>query len=229
MVAVDLTAYTEEWPPYSYAQGGEVKGISTDILRDACALAKLECAFHLVPWARAYKTAKMTPNTVVYTTARKPEREQEFLWVGPLFPRATWVYVRGSIAPRIGDFESLAHHRVGVVRDEAAQSDLIAAGIPLSGITPQSSNAEVLRMLAADVVDAMVDTEIGMAWNLQNASLAPATVVRKMKLTDEGAYYFALNLATDPAMVRGLQTAVDKLRRSGKIDAIVRQYAMRIK
>jgi hypothetical protein len=30
-------------------------------------------------------------------------------------------------------------------------------------------------------------------------------------------------------MARGLQTAVDKLRRSGKIDAIVRQYAMRYK
>jgi polar amino acid transport system substrate-binding protein len=229
VVAVDLTAYTEEWPPYSYAQGGEITGVSTDILREACALAKLECAFHLVPWARAYKTAKMTPNTVVYTTARKTAREKEFLWVGPLLPRTTWVYVRGGLAAKIGDFQSLAHHRVGVVRDEAAQADLVAAGIPLSAITPQSSNAEVLRMLGSDLVDAMVDTEIGMAWNLQSALLSPSTVVRKMKLTDEGAYYFALNLETDPAMVRGLQTAVDKLRRSGRIDAIVRQYAMRLK
>jgi polar amino acid transport system substrate-binding protein len=223
--AVELAAYTEEWPPYSYAQGGEVKGISTDILREACALAKLECAVHLVPWARAYKTVQMIPNTVVYTTARKAEREKEFLWVGPLFPRTTWVYVRGSIAAKIGDFENLALHRVGVVRDEAAQADLIAAGIPLRAIKPQSSNAEVLRMLATDVVDAMVDTEIGMAWNLKNAALGSFSVVRKMKLADEGAYYFALNLKSDPVMARSLQTAVDQLRRSGKIDTIVRQYA----
>jgi polar amino acid transport system substrate-binding protein len=228
--AADLTAYTEEWPPYSYAQGGEVKGISTDILREACALAKLDCAVQVVPWARAYKTAKLAPNTAVYTTARKAAREKEFLWVGPLLPRTTWVYVRGDMAAKIGDFQSLAQHRVGVVRDEAAQADLTAAGIPLSAIALQSSNAEVLRMLASGVVDAMVDTEIGMAWNLHSASLSPATVVRKMKLADDGAYYVALNLESDPALVRGLQTAVDKLRRSGKIDAIVRQYAaMRLK
>ena len=116
------------------------------------------------------------------------------------------------------------------MRDEAAQADLIAAGIPLRAIALQSSNAEVLRMLASGMVDAMVDTEIGMAWNLHSASLSPATVVRKMKLADDGAYYVALNLESDPALVRGLQTAVDKLRRSGKIDAIVRQYAaMRLK
>lgn len=222
--ATDLAAYTEEWPPYNFNENGEVSGISTDILRAACQTAKLQCTFQIVPWARAYKTATRTPNTVLYTTARKPSREHEFVWVGPILPRTTWVYGKATPTPLIRDFKDLAHHRVGVVRDEAAQQDLEAAGVPLSAFTVQSTNADVLRILMGDVVDAMVDTEIGMAWNLRSANLAPNAVHKLMKLADDGAYYFALNPESDPALVNRLQTAVDKLRRSGKIDAIVKHY-----
>lgn len=222
--AVQLTAYTEEWPPYNYAEDKEVKGISTDILRAACALAKLQCSFQVVPWARAYKTASHIPNTVVYTTARKPSREKEFLWVGPILPRTTWVYGRTTQAPSLRDFKDLAKVRIGTVREEAAQQDLEAAGVPPSAFTVQSSNADVLRMLLNGTVDAMVDTEIGMSWNLRGAGIAPTTVSKLMKLTDDGAYYFALNLNSDRGLVKDLQAAVDKLRRDGKIDAIQRQY-----
>jgi hypothetical protein len=79
--AVDLVAYTEEWAPYNYAESTAAKGISTDILREACALAKRVCEIHLVPWARAYKMASSTPNTLAFTMARTPEREKEFLWI----------------------------------------------------------------------------------------------------------------------------------------------------
>ena len=222
--AADLTAYTEEWPPYNYSEGGEIKGISTDVLRAACAIAKLDCDIHMVPWARAYKTAGRTPNTMVYTTARKPSREQEFIWIGPILPRTTWVYVRQELEKDIHDFSDLVQRQVGVVRDEAAAQDLIAAGVPQSALVQQSSNADVLRLLESKRVDAMVDTEVSMQWNLRQTALASVAVSKRMKLSDEGAYYFALNLDSDPALAIRLQDAIHKLRRDGKIDAIARRY-----
>ncbi len=223
-LATQVAAYTEEWPPYNYAEGKEVKGISTDILRAACEIAKLQCTFQVVPWARAYKIASHVPNTVVYTTARKPSREKEFLWVGPILPRTTWVYGNTALTQSVRDFKDLAKLRIGVVREEAAQQDLEAVGVPPSAFTVQSSNADVLRTVTNGSVDAMVDTEVGMAWNLRNAGIAPSTVSKLMKLTDDGAYYFALNLNSDAALVKGLQAAIDKLRHDGRIDAIQRQY-----
>jgi len=71
----------------------------------------------------------------------------------------------------------------------------------------------------------MVDTEVGMAWNLRAAGLEPGAVTRRLKLSDEGSYYFALNLKSDPALARALQLALDRLRHDGKLEAIVRQYA----
>lgn len=222
--AADLVAYTEEWAPYNFTAEGTIKGISTDILRAACNAATLDCEIRMVPWARAYKSAGSIPNTLIFTTARKPSREQEFLWVGPILPRTTWVYGRAELESSTHSVHDLSSQRVGVVRDEAAQQDLVAAGLPLTALVIQPSNTDVLKMLMGSMVDAMVDTEVGMEWNLRTAAVASHTVKKLFKLSDEGAYYYALNLQSDPALVRRLQRAIDQLRRSGKLDAIVRHY-----
>lgn len=220
----DLTAYTEEWAPYNYSEGNAIKGIATDVLRAMCESARLDCDIKMVPWARAYRSASQQANNLVFTTARKPSREHEFIWIGPLLPRTTWVYVRPGLEKTIGDFTELAKHRVGVVRDEAALQDLLDSHVPPSSLLIQASNTDVLRMLLGSSVDAMVDTEVGMQWNLRHAGVSDSAVTRLMKLSDEGAYYYALNRDSDPALVRKLQTALDKLRHDGKVATIVRKY-----
>lgn len=219
-----LMAYTEQWPPYNFVEGGKVQGIATDMLRAACELAQLHCSFQVVPWARAYKVVRNTPNTVLYTTARKPAREDQFAWVGPLLPRTTWVYTHTIAGAPARDAKELPQLRIGVVREEAAQQDLLAAGVPASALVEESSNDAVFRMLMGDLVQAMVDTEVGMAWNLRSVGRPAGSVTKLLKLSDDGAYYLALNLRTDPNVVRKLQQAVDKLRAEGRLDAIVRAY-----
>jgi polar amino acid transport system substrate-binding protein len=223
--AADLTAFTEEWPPYNYSEHGEVKGIATDILRASCREARLACEIHVVPWARAYALAGRTPNTLVYTTARNAGREKEFLWVGPLFPRATWVFGRSGKEAEFHDIPSLAHARIGVVRGEAAEQDLLNAGVPKSALRPDGSNSAVLRMLVGGWVDAMVDTEIGMAWNLQQQSIPAGEVVPLMKLSDGGAYYFALNRDSRPEIRDALQNALDKLQKNGTVATLKAAYS----
>lgn len=220
----DFVAYTEEWPPYNYQEHADIKGISSDVLRAACEIAQLRCSLQLVPWARAYKIVSNTPNTLLYTTARKPAREALFVWVGPILPRSTWIYTKAEHGPTLKEIKDLSTLRVGVVREEAAQTDLQQAGVPATALVEESSNAAVLRMLLGDIVDAMVDTEIGMAWNLKSLGRPASNVSKQLKLSEDGAYYFALGLKSDPAKVRKLQAAVDKLKRDGRLDAIVRNY-----
>lgn len=222
--AVDLVAYTEEWAPYNYAEGTAVKGISADILREACTLAKRLCEINLVPWARAYKMASTTPNTMAFTMARTPKREKEFVWIGPIMPRTTWVFVRADKASNFTDLKQLARARIGVVRNEASERDLIFAGVPVNSLVHASSNADLLKMASRDMIDAMVETEVGMAWSLRSAGLKPSAFVRSMTLSEEGAYYYALNSDSNPALAHDLQNAIDTLKRTGKSKAIVAQY-----
>lgn len=224
--AVDLTAYTEEWPPYNYRdkEKGEMRGLSTDMLRALCAEARLKCDFRLVPWARAYRTAQQTPGTLVYTTARKPSRESDFLWLGPIVGRTTWLYVRSSLDEGARAASDLSGLRIGVVRDEASIADLNAMGVSSSALSAQANNNDVLRLLQMGALDAMVDTELGMAWNLQSMGMSPQVVSRRFKVSDAGAYYFALNPKTNPAIVQRLQQAYQKLQRQGRLDRMVHAY-----
>ena len=219
-----LAVYTGEWVPYNYQEGREIKGLSTEILWAMCAEAKLECGINYLPWVRSYKTVQNTRNALLYTVARKPEREHEFLWIGPILPRATYVYARSSLDHLPTNAQELSSLRVGVVRGEASITDLERAGVSSQAIVVLPVNVDALRMMARGMIDAMVDTEIGMSWNLRNAGLAPGQVKRVMPLSDVGAYYFALNVDSDPALAQRLQAAVDCLQRSGRINAIVRAF-----
>lgn len=222
--AADLLAYTEDWPPYNYAEQGKVRGISTDLLRAMCAEASLDCRFELVPWARAYAMALNRPNTLVYTTARKPEREQSFTWIGPILPRSTWVFGLRESELAIRRFEDLNHYRVGVVRGEASIGDLLGKDVQADALLQDSSDAAITTLLLRGVVQAVVNTEVGMAWELYKAGASPDRAVKLLPLTDQGAYYFALNLKSDPALAAKLQDALDRLRRSGQLGRIVAQY-----
>ncbi len=222
--AQNLSAYTEQWPPYNFEENGDVKGIATDMLRAVCAQARVNCTVQLVPWARAYKIVRYSENTILYTTARKASREKEFLWVGPILPRSTWVYTRTGNDKALAAGRDFTHLRFGIVRDEAAQQDLLNAGVPAGALQEDNSNANVLRLLLGNAVDAMVDTEVSMAWNLKTAGLPATTVTKFAKLSEDGAYYFALNLKTNPDTVARLQTALEKLQRQGTVEAIIRRY-----
>lgn len=225
--SLELNALTNEWPPYNYQEQGQLKGISTDILRAACQEAALRCNLQLMPWARAYNTALTQPNTLVFTAARRPEREALFSWVGPILPRSTWVWARNDAVKRTQGSKTLADYRFGVVRGEASIPDLQAAGVPQQQITADNSNTAVLKLLSRGWVDAMVDTEIGMAWSMKTELASPIELTKLAKLTEQGAYYFALNPQSEPLIAEKLQAAVDKLRRNGVIDEIVKRYTAR--
>lgn len=220
----DLVAYTEQWPPYNYEEQGQVKGFATELLRALCKEARLVCEIRLVPWARAMAHVRREPNSLIYSTARRPDREKQFIWVGPLAPRITWLWGRAGAEPLPHDARELPQYRFGVVRGEAAVQDLQAHGVPASSLAQDVSNAAVLKMLLSGWVDMVVDTELGMAWNLR-LTQQPGTEVRRLfKLSDEGGFYYALNPHSEPTRVQALQAAFEKLRRNGQLDALLRPY-----
>jgi polar amino acid transport system substrate-binding protein len=43
-------------------------------------------AIEFLPWTEGYQRAQKEKNTVLFSTARLPEREKLFKWVGPIRP-----------------------------------------------------------------------------------------------------------------------------------------------
>ena len=219
-----LKAYTEEWPPYNFIRDNKLVGVSTDILKAVCADTELKCDMQLVPWTRAYKTVLETPDTMIYTISRIPLREKQFTWIGPILPRSMWIYARTEVASKIHTLKDIANFRIGAIREEASLSELLEAGVPSSSIQIFNTNTDEMRMLKAGKIDIVANTEIGMQQNQKTFGIADKAMKRMMKLNDGAALYFGMNINSNRDLVAKLQASVDKMKREGKIDAIVQQY-----
>lgn len=222
--AQTLKAYTEEWPPYNFIRDNQLVGVSTDILKAVCTDTQIKCEMELVPWTRAYKTVLETPNTLIYTISRIPVREKQFTWIGPILPRSMWIFARAEVAGKIHSIKDLANFRIGAIREEASLSELLEAGVPSSAIQIFNTNTEEMRMLKAGKIDIVANTEIGMQQNQKSFGIGAHVMKRMMKLNDGAALYFGMNLNSKKDLVVKLQASVDKMKREGKIDAIVEQY-----
>jgi polar amino acid transport system substrate-binding protein len=226
-VRVDIRAITEEWAPYNYqAVDGSVQGLSTDLLRELCTQARLTCSFEIMPWARAMRLAQTEPGTLLFTTARTPERETQFRWIGPIAPRGTWVYrLRAPDAPACQPAMAGDSCRYGVVRDDAARNDLHLAGVPDSRIEEATDEGQNLKKLMYGRIQAITGTEIAVRWLAKHDGVNADRLERTAPLSRQTtAYYYALNPRTDPALIARLEDAWRELQARHRPEQIQNAY-----
>ncbi|WP_218645072.1 ABC transporter substrate-binding protein [Aquitalea sp. LB_tupeE] len=224
--AAGLTAYTEELPPLNYLQGQQVSGFASDLLTAMASKAGLALRLQLLPWSRAYATVQTTPDTMLFSTVRTPERENQFRWVGPIGKRHIYLYrlsKREDI--RLTDIRQLGQWRIGTIFASASQKQLeqlgLRPGIEQDNAPDDASNLAKLSMGRVDMV-AMLDW--AMHWQLRQSGM-PDQQIRPVALLDgQAQYWFALNWQTPDATIRQLQNALDALARNGELKRLRQKY-----
>ncbi|NVK20070.1 MAG: transporter substrate-binding domain-containing protein [Methylocystaceae bacterium] len=79
-----VNVITSFYEPYSYLSEGSPQGIAVNQARKIFAELNFFPAIKIYPWARAYTHALNEPNTVLFSIARTPEREEKFHWIGEI-------------------------------------------------------------------------------------------------------------------------------------------------
>lgn len=80
-----VTIYTESFPPYNMrAENGTITGEATQLVRQIMDKSGLKYDIKLGPWTRALRNATTTDNSLIYSIARVPARDQLFDWLVPL-------------------------------------------------------------------------------------------------------------------------------------------------
>ncbi|WP_412051939.1 substrate-binding periplasmic protein (plasmid) [Hoeflea sp. Naph1] len=77
-IASPLHLVTENYPPYNYAEDGQLKGLSVELMHLVMADAGLEYDMELMPWARAIALAENKNGYCVFTTVHTEERDTRF-------------------------------------------------------------------------------------------------------------------------------------------------------
>lgn len=217
---------TENFPPYNmatdgknFAQESNIKGIAVEVVRETFKRAGIGYNLTLrFPWDRIYKLAMENPGYGVFVTARLPEREKLFKWVGPIGPD-DWILLARADSPiQLSTLEAARSYRIGAYKGDAIAMELARQGMKPITVLSDKDNARKL-------VDGQLDLwatgdPAGRYLARQEGITGLKTVLR----FNSAELFLALNKDTPDAVVQRLQRALDQLRKEGVVDSIFAEY-----
>jgi polar amino acid transport system substrate-binding protein len=227
-----LTYVTEEYLPYNYMENGSVTGIAVDILNEIAADAGTPIPsknIRLMEWGDAYNTALSTPNTVIFSIARLPERETDFKWAGPFATQKKVLFAIKSSSITINGPEDLKRYTIGVVTNDAAIGQLKAFGVPQKNMLADPDPAVIIESLQNGDIDLWC---YGMEAGMTSARKATgsSSFLEPVYTLDSYDLYYAFNRNTPDQVVALFQQRLDSVIRgdnqsgTDRYETIMRQY-----
>ncbi|ESR01024.1 MULTISPECIES: substrate-binding periplasmic protein [Stutzerimonas] len=221
-----INLLTENFPPYNMADDGKnfardehITGIAADIVREMFKRAGIDYTLTLrFPWERIYGMALEQPNYGVFVTARLPEREELFKWVGPIGPDDWVLLARGDSPINLTSLDQARQYNIG-----AYKGDAIAEHLDGQGLQPQ------LALRDQENVKKLIDGKIDL-WATGDpagrylARQDGVTGLKRVLRFDSAELYLALNKQIADETVQKLQKALDQMRSEGVIDEINARY-----
>ncbi len=217
---------TENFPPYNmaingknFAQEDNIDGIAVDIVREMFKRAGIQYSMTLrFPWDRIYKLALEKPGYGVFVTARLPEREALFKWVGPIGPD-DWVLLgKADSSITLNSLEEAKQYKVGAYKGDAIAEHLVEKG--LEPITALRDTENAKKLMAWQIDLWATGDPAGRYLAKQEGISGLKTILR----FDSAELYVALNKDVPDEVVQKLQAELDKMRSEGFVDDILSNY-----
>ncbi|OPZ77735.1 MAG: Arginine-binding extracellular protein ArtP precursor [Alphaproteobacteria bacterium ADurb.Bin438] len=222
----NLKLLTEDYPPFNYKEGSDMRGISVDILSEILKKAGSKLTvkdINLLPWANSYKKVQEEKDTMLFVMTRSEARENLFKWVGPVSPSRVVLFAKKGSGITINSYEDVKAHSVGAIRDDITEQLLVENGIDRTTLDLSSTTEAHIKKFNAGRFELLADAEIVGKWRYKSAGLSPddLEVVFVMSVSQ---LYYALNKQTSDEVVGTLQKALDELKASGVVETINNKY-----
>ncbi|WP_260295809.1 substrate-binding periplasmic protein [Sedimenticola hydrogenitrophicus] len=210
-----LRILTEELPPVSYYERGNLVGHSAGIVRAIIRRLGINQAIEVMPWSRAYQLALKQPNTALYSTIRSKKRESLFHWVGPIGSSYSQLYARHDFQPVIRTLDDARRvESIGTYRDDADEQFLVERGF--TNLYRHSEPEAIARNLMAGRVQLWVGGSLYAPLVMKQAGypldrLKPVLTLRKT------SFYVAFSRDTPEVVVQLWQNTLDELIEEGLV------------
>ncbi|WP_338584243.1 ABC transporter substrate-binding protein [Pseudomonas sp. MAG733B] len=222
----DMVLLTENFPPYNmakngknFAQGENIDGIATDIVREIFKRADITYSLTLrFPWERVYKLALENPGYGAFVMARLPDRERLFKWVGPIGPDDWIMLAKADSKITLETLNDARKYKIGAYKGDAIAETLAKQGLNPIVVLRDQDNA---KKLVNGQIDLWATGDpAGRYLARQDGVTGLKTVLR----FNSAELYLALNRDVPDETVAKLQAALDQLRKEGGVDAIMGRY-----
>ena len=225
-----LTIVTEEFSPYNYAQDGEIRGLSVDVVKEmARRVGSVEYDIQLYPWLRAYSLAKDKPNTAIFSIGRNHSRESLFQWVGVIAPARFYLFARPERDElKLESLEQAKRYRVGTFPKTVREQYLLEKGFLMDkNLISIYDYGRLFDLLKLGRIDFWAMNELRAHDVVLKKGLDPSKELSRAfflkELSPEG-YYLAFSKQTDPALVERFADALKGMHDDGSYQQIVQRY-----
>lgn len=197
---------------------GEMEGPAAVLVEKVIKHAGINFTTRVLPWARAYKDAEQTANTLIYSIVRTPERESKFHWLGVISEPQYYLYaMKDSQFTQANSLSSFKNHRIGTILNSASYLALKAQEFKY--LVPLTNAEQVFGMLIKKRVDFITANKRTFQSICVNYSdeCEKIIAVAPIKMPESSLLYFAINKSSDPMLVALLQKSYKKLLSEGEI------------
>ncbi|MGH8649256.1 MAG: substrate-binding periplasmic protein [Burkholderiales bacterium] len=225
--ALALKVLTEENPPLNYTEGKKLTGVATEVVREMGRRAKIKLDFEVMAWNKAYEKAQADKETCLYSTARLPNRENLFKWVGPIATNKWGLFALGDFKPQIKSLDDAKPFRIGGVARDAKTEFLKQWGV--TNIFEVEDDRLNPGKLTLDRKEAQkIDLWITSAATAERvAERAKAPGVKLVYLVREEESYLACSPRTSADALKALAAALDGMKKDGSYAKIINAYESR--
>lgn len=209
----DLKIVTEEYAPLNYLDNGTLKGISVDLTE--AALHQLGSnitreSFSVLPWNEAYNTARTTPNTLLFSADRLPEREDLFLWAGPVMENSQVLFTRTDT---YHSDPGLGSQKIVVLTDDCGKAYALTAGADEKNIIQVPQAKDAVMMIENGSADGWAYDELAGQHAIMKYAADPGKIGERQVL-GTSTYYLAFNPETPVEFVNAVNNTLQDFKRN---------------
>lgn len=226
-MAQNLALYCEEDRPLQfYGTDGKLTGFTIEIVQEIQKRVGNKDRIQVVPWARGLDKINNNPNTLLFSMARTPEREDAYKWIGPIMSNIYGLYAKADSNLRIHSIEEAKQlSLIGVYRNDIRDQTLTRLGF--TNLDRASSNISSFKKLMMGRIPAYTDSKLGVE-SLAIASGYQASDVKLIFELFKSELYIAASKNTDKHIVEQWNQALEQMKQDKTFMKIEQKYRRQI-
>ena len=209
--AEKIQIVTEEAYPMNYTANGEIVGYATDYLQTVLADSGFQYDIKLVPWNRAYKMALEDKNTLIYSIARTPDREDKFHWLLRIKTVQYYLYGLTTKAQEFKSLDACTESKIAIVSGDVTHDYLSSLGC--GELVLAQDYQQLNSLLTRGRVDFIASSALGIKYFTERYDHNADSFYQFKTLKGLAtALYYAINIDTDSKVVDNLRAHFNKHR-----------------
>ncbi|SHO51790.1 substrate-binding periplasmic protein [Desulfopila aestuarii] len=223
----EILIATEDWPPYSYVQNGEITGVSADIVKHILTMLNKSYEIFLFPSTRSTYTLNNRPHTMMFTLFRTPQRESQYKWIGPLSNGSIYLYKRKDTYEEIKSLDDIKEANLLICcRKEGLIHDLLTEkGFKNLDDTAALGPQIYKKLLAGRCDFAISETDLGVRYILKSFNLKVEDLLEKVPFPIfEAELYIVASRDIPDEEIQLWQSALESMKSTGVYEEIIQKY-----